>query len=294
LQQAAILAGNVFDPMNLKTIFIEGLPSYVQAGLRLHVTPEMSFDKVLRVAHNLGTSLRQTMARAPTGSVSKVLTPVGVKPFLIRGPSVNTVEEEEESVDTTVNAESVASEEEVPVGGAEVNALSTSYRTTRSQWPLPTPSPPGSSISVPTRGWASPGGSVMSVPAVGPPPGFPPRPAPVWPVMCYLCYGPGHYLMDCPRLPPHVRKEAAANRDAYQRLSHQQGPGPGNIPRAAGESPFRRAHQTAGHPVAAVVDEPPRGALVVQVVDVEAPSGETISGQGLLEVTVAENARGGN
>jgi hypothetical protein len=33
---------------------------------------------------------------------------------------------------------------------------------------------------------------------------------------------------------------------------------------------------------------------VVQAVDVEAPSGEIIPGQGLLEVTEAENARGGN
>ena len=41
LQKAAILAGNVIDQMNLKTIYVEGLPPYVQSGLRLHVTPGM-------------------------------------------------------------------------------------------------------------------------------------------------------------------------------------------------------------------------------------------------------------
>jgi hypothetical protein len=42
------------DQMNLKTIYVEVLPPYVQAGLRLHVTPGMSFDQVQRMAHNFG------------------------------------------------------------------------------------------------------------------------------------------------------------------------------------------------------------------------------------------------
>jgi hypothetical protein len=71
LQRAAILAGNVIDQMNLKTIYIERLPPYAQAGLRLHATPVMSFDQVQRMAHNSGTSLRQTVAKFPTVKVIK-------------------------------------------------------------------------------------------------------------------------------------------------------------------------------------------------------------------------------
>jgi hypothetical protein len=81
--------------MNMKTIYIKGLPPYVQAGLRLHVTPEMSFDQVQRMAHNLGTSLRQMVAQVPTIKVIK--TPAGVKPLLARGNSVQLVGENEES-----------------------------------------------------------------------------------------------------------------------------------------------------------------------------------------------------
>jgi hypothetical protein len=45
LKRATILAGNVIDQMNLKNICIEGLSSYVQAVLRLHVTPGISLTK---------------------------------------------------------------------------------------------------------------------------------------------------------------------------------------------------------------------------------------------------------
>jgi hypothetical protein len=95
LQRAAILAGNVIDQMNLKTIYIEGLTTYVQAGLRHNVTPGMSFDQVQRMAHNLGKSLRQTVAQVPEVKVIK--TPAGVKPILSRGNSVQLVGEDEES-----------------------------------------------------------------------------------------------------------------------------------------------------------------------------------------------------
>jgi hypothetical protein len=95
LLKAAMLAGNVIDQMNLKTIFIKGLPPYVQAGLRLHITPGMSFDQVQRVAHNLGTSLRQTMAQAPRAKAIK--TPLGVKHLLDRGSLVQKVDDDEDS-----------------------------------------------------------------------------------------------------------------------------------------------------------------------------------------------------
>jgi hypothetical protein len=64
LQRAAIRAGNVVDKTNLKTIYVEGLPPFVQAGLRMHLTPSLSFEEVQRLAHNLGISLRQTMLQS--------------------------------------------------------------------------------------------------------------------------------------------------------------------------------------------------------------------------------------
>jgi hypothetical protein len=72
--------------MNLKTIYIEDIPPYFQAVFRLHVTPEMSFAQVQRMAHNFGTSLRQTVDQVPTVKVIK--TPAGVNPLLARGNSV--------------------------------------------------------------------------------------------------------------------------------------------------------------------------------------------------------------
>jgi hypothetical protein len=46
LHRAAIKAGNVIENSNLKTIYVEGLPRFVQAALRMHLTPDMSFKNV--------------------------------------------------------------------------------------------------------------------------------------------------------------------------------------------------------------------------------------------------------
>jgi hypothetical protein len=64
-------------------------------------------------------------------------------------------------------------------------------------------------VSIPTRGWGSPGGSVRSEP--------PARTGVTKPVICFLCYEPGHYLAECPRLPAVLQREATANREAYKR-----------------------------------------------------------------------------
>jgi hypothetical protein len=59
LQKAAIRAGNVFSMEDLTTLFTEGLPEWVQTGIRNLVTPGLSYDRVVRLAHNFGASLRQ-------------------------------------------------------------------------------------------------------------------------------------------------------------------------------------------------------------------------------------------
>jgi hypothetical protein len=135
--------------MDLKTIYVEGLPLYVQAGLPLHVTPGTSFDQVQRMAHNLGTSLRQTVAKVPTVKVIK--TPAGVKPFLARGNSVQLLGEDEESETVVANTEHMTLDgdaREIPVG---VHDLWT------------TPQPPGRASSSPS----TPLSAVSFRPAVG-------------------------------------------------------------------------------------------------------------------------------
>jgi hypothetical protein len=64
LHRAAIQAGNVIDKTNMKTIYVKVLPPFIQAGLRMHLTPDMSFEKVQRLAFSLGTSLRQTILQS--------------------------------------------------------------------------------------------------------------------------------------------------------------------------------------------------------------------------------------
>jgi hypothetical protein len=73
------------------TIYVEGLPTFVQAGLRMHLTSGMKFETVHRLAHNLGVYLRQAVAQTPTPSlVSR--QPMGVKSLLPRPGSVLDIE----------------------------------------------------------------------------------------------------------------------------------------------------------------------------------------------------------
>jgi hypothetical protein len=72
-------------------------------------------------------------------------------------------------------------------------------------------------VSIPTRGWASPGGSVLSEAPVRPWVGNPPRTGISKPLLCFLCYEMGHFLAECPRFPSTLQREAAENRAAFQR-----------------------------------------------------------------------------
>jgi hypothetical protein len=69
LHRLAIRAGNVIDKQDLTNIYVEGLPTFVQAGLRMHLTPGMTFETVQRFAHNMSVSLRQAVAKTPTPSL---------------------------------------------------------------------------------------------------------------------------------------------------------------------------------------------------------------------------------
>jgi hypothetical protein len=113
--------------MNLKTNYVEGIPPYVQAGLRLHVTPGMSFDQVQRMAHNFGTSLRQTVAKFPT--VKVINTPAGLKPFLARGNSVQLLGEDEEIETVVADTEHMTLDGDAREMPVDVHAMWTTPQT---------------------------------------------------------------------------------------------------------------------------------------------------------------------
>jgi hypothetical protein len=79
LHRLAIKAGKVVAKRDLKTIYVEGLPPFVQSGLRMHLTPDMTFEHVQRLAHNLGISLTQTIQQSsqPTPKVTPPKYPSG-------------------------------------------------------------------------------------------------------------------------------------------------------------------------------------------------------------------------
>jgi hypothetical protein len=89
------------------------------------------------------------------------------------------------------------------------------YGFNRSSAQFSSPRPAASVVSIPTRGWDSPGASVLSAPV-----GIPRQPRVAGrPPMCFICYQPGHLLTDCPHLPGPVRDFAIAGRSRY--LGHQ-------------------------------------------------------------------------
>jgi hypothetical protein len=72
-------------------------------------------------------------------------------------------------------------------------------------------------VSIPTRGWASPGGSVFSETPSTTQSGYPPLTGISKSPLYFLCYQVGNFLADCPRLSGNLQKEASGNRAAYLR-----------------------------------------------------------------------------
>jgi hypothetical protein len=236
LYKAAIRAGNVVSMEDLTTLFTEGLPSWVQTGIRNLVTPGLSYDRVVRLAHNFGSSLRQAEL---SGASPKPKPVAGVKPIGARIPRTGSVgvchteasgsgEEPDyaqrgEKTFTLQELEvalaSARNDEKPTMGNTPVSGSPSWYATP------PTRSPPASVVSIPSRGWASPTGSVRAEP-IPPQRGIPGRPASRRPPLCYVCYQFGHWLADCPSIPVEVRRLAQQNRDAHLRANPPPPRGP--------------------------------------------------------------------
>jgi hypothetical protein len=286
LQRAAIRAGNVVDKTNLKTIFVEGLPPFVQAGLRMHLTPSLSFEEVQRLAHNLGVSLRQTMLQSSPGGV-KPRVPPGVKSLVTRPSTVSTVGTESELPLDPFGSEE-ASLREVEVALAHAQLASSSARASGHALGSAGSHPSSPSVvSIPTRGWTSPGGSVASEPPMRGILGSP-RAGISRPALCFLCYKHGHMLADCPRLPTALQQEAKSNRDAWQR----SGPTERGYPNSSGMKPPNVG--STGVPRPSSREPWPRSEKYSETLAVENPSEVEMPHEKVGSTAEAENDSGSN
>jgi hypothetical protein len=89
LYPVAIKAGTVVSKTDPKTIYVVGMPPFIQAGLLLHLITSMIFEKVQRLAYDMGTSLRQTALLVVSPPLKG--KPSGVKHIVSRIPRVGAV-----------------------------------------------------------------------------------------------------------------------------------------------------------------------------------------------------------
>ena len=285
LRQIAAAAGNVFDEATLKSIYVDGLAEYVQDSLRVHLTPEMPFSKVQKVAHQLGKSLRRTSER----SQSVVASRKREEHLSARSGRTSALAVEEDEDDSSV------SEHQAPEGGdplAETAFIASSpryafgFNRVRSALPQ---SPDGSAFSFPTRGWDSPSASVISAPIGG---ARPPRGV-TRPNLCFMCYKPGHVISDCPQLPGEVRERAAHNRASYYQATLPSGEQRMMAASVAGQlqfppkGPVRATTIPAPAEVATLEEDPPGVCAAKDPVGTPTPS-ETVAGS-----ASSKNAQGG-
>jgi hypothetical protein len=194
---------------------------FLQAGLRMQLTPDMSFEKVQRLAFSLGTSLRQTILQSKKTS-AKAKVPVGSKTFRRRPGSFHSLKVADfvENHDFGPNYSDIATSAQVKDALAHTQLQSalfvSSPLTGHRSWESSSRSPSPSVVSIPTRGWVSSGGSVMSEPMQRTRSISPSRVGGNKPPICFLWDRP--LLAECPRLPPVPQKEAADNREYFQKI----------------------------------------------------------------------------
>jgi hypothetical protein len=299
LQRAAIRAGNVVNKTNLKTIYVEGLSPYVQTGLRMHLKPGHTFEEVQRLAHNMGLSLRQAMAQTPNSVVGvKPKYPPGLKTLLPRPVNVIT---ETESGDTDnlmsghISAEASLQEVEVALAQTQMEQGRRYPKTFggsgQPSWQSTRRSPSPSVASIPTRGWTSPGGSVISEPVMRShdPQGYskPMYTGVARSALCFLCYQRGHMLAECPSLPGPLQATVRENRQVWER---EQQTGGIRSPYAQGVGPSR---STSGSPGPATQDSRRTATAFADVNAVQASGEEELSPERVNGTAEAGNEQGG-
>jgi hypothetical protein len=244
------------------------------------------------MAQNLGISLRQTMFK-PTQPVAKPKLPPGVKTLLTRPNSVHTVETTSgDQVDHTAQApEASIHEVEVALAHAHLAQaharVDSSSTTQRPSWQSTSRSPSPRVASIPTRGWISPRGSVMSEHLNRHRYAGPPRVEDTLSVLCLLCYTQGHILADCPRLPTSLQREAKENREAWKLANPLTGTRSGSPARTV------TARSIMGPP-RQTFREKWQATTGGTVDHVEASLGDQVPSDEVLLSAEAENESGGN
>jgi hypothetical protein len=157
LHRLDIRAGNVIEKQDLTTIYEEELPTFVPAGLRMHLTPGIALETVQRLVHNLGVSLRQAVAQTPTPSVFS-RPPSGVKSLLLLQGSVLAIESQEStSVGSPLPDQETGFCPEMEANIAAAAAANRHYWSSPGTQPSWRQTEPRSSspsvVSIPTRGW---------------------------------------------------------------------------------------------------------------------------------------------
>jgi hypothetical protein len=151
------------------------------------------------------------------------------------------------------------------------------------------PSP--SVASIPTRGWTSPGGSVISEPVMRShdPQGYsrPMYTGVARSELCFLCYQREHMLAECPSLPGSLQAAVRENRHIWER---EQQTGGIRSPYAQGVGPSR---SMSGSPEAAPQDSRRTSTAFADVNAVQTSGEEEMSPKRVNGTNEAENERGG-
>jgi hypothetical protein len=233
LEGYATTAGSVFTEDVLIASFVDGLHPYAGKTVRSHLTPTMTFAELRVLAEDLGAAGRSLtnpgrsrwLMPTTSGGRTKPLVAASLDSSPYGGESTRT---------NTIPGErlvaAVAEDHWDPDGYPP---------RTGSDSPLSN----ASSISVPTRGWVSTGGSLLEEAAIV---------AGGRNMSCHLCLNSSHLLMECPLLGIEARQAAQRQRELKfrdypnARLSHPRSAGvPNRYPGATSPTTGNNANGVA-------------------------------------------------
>jgi hypothetical protein len=214
-------AGSVFSEDALIAAFVDGLHPFASNTIRGQVNSTMTFAEVQLLAEQAGNASRalEKNQKNPTRSGNIPLTPLRGRPVLTAVADSHRRDQEMYADRSPLSARSNYGPEahRSSPSGLAVYATDVGYPDE----PIPSGyasshSPPSelSSISAPSRGWASVAGSVNSYPSGVQNPMEAVLALDARGRSCHLCLDPNHFLMECPMLGNEVRMAAQAKRDA--------------------------------------------------------------------------------
>jgi hypothetical protein len=175
LEKYAAEAGSVFSEDALISAFVDGLLPYAGNTVRGQVTSQMTFAEVQILAENFGAAGRSltTPGRLQIFWSMPETSPGRQQVTLAASAESSPIRSQESYLHSSVGVPIVAAVADgTPFVEVDV-------------------APGSTSTSIPTRGWASPAGSVVDETALAIAGRQP---------SCNLCFNPGHFLMDCPFL----------------------------------------------------------------------------------------------